>query len=68
MNNKKLPPPPNLPPNFTVSEKFCLLHKGELSEEKYTCPKCKTVYCLNCAKKAKIEGKSCVKCKQLILL
>ena len=68
MNNKNLPPPPTLPPNFTASEKFCLLHKGELSEENYTCPKCKTKYCLKCAKKAKIEGKSCVKCKQLILV
>ena len=68
MKDKKIPLPPTFPPNFTVAEKFCLLHKGELSEETYTCPKCKTKYCLKCAIKAKNEGKSCVKCKQLILL
>ena len=32
------------------------------------CPTCKTKYCLDCAKKAKAEGKKCIKCKQLIFI
>ena len=27
MNNKKLPPPPTLPPSFAISDNFCLFHK-----------------------------------------
>ncbi len=68
MSNKKLPPPPALPPSFTASSKFCLFHKGDLSEDIYTCPKYKTTYCLECAKKAQIVRKSCIKCKQIVLL
>ena len=68
MSDKKLPPPPALPPSFTASSKFCLFHKGALSEDIYTCPKCKTIYCLECAKKAQVERKSCIKCKQIVLL
>ena len=50
MNDKKIPPP-SLPPSFTVSDSLCLFHKGDLSEDIYICPKCKTTYCLECAKK-----------------
>lgn len=68
MNDKKAPPPPMLPPSFKMKENFCLLHKGDIQGEIYTCPACKTKYCMECAKKARHEGKLCVKCKQLILM
>jgi len=68
MSDKKIPPPPSLPPNLEIKTDFCLLHKGSLKEEKYSCVTCKTEYCLECAKKAKAEGKSCVKCKQLLFI
>jgi hypothetical protein len=69
MNDKKLPPPPVLPPGFQkVKDNFCLFHKGNLKDEVYECPTCKTKYCLDCAKKAKAEGKKCIKCKQLIFI
>ena len=61
-----MPPPPAMPPSISIKKDFCLFHKGDLSEDQYTCPSCKTKYCLECAKKAKSEGKYCVKCKQLI--
>ena len=69
MTDKKTPPPPSLPPStFKVDENFCLFHKGPIQADTYTCPTCKTNYCSECAKKAKSEKKSCVKCKQLLLL
>lgn len=68
MNNKKTPPPPVLPPSFNVKENFCLLHKGTIEGDTYTCPSCKTIYCLKCAQNAKIEAKLCIKCKKLIML
>lgn len=67
MNDKKVPPPPVLPPSIKLTENFCLFHKGIIQGDIYTCPKCKTKYCLECAKKAKLEGQLCVKCKQLII-
>ena len=34
MNDKKLPPPPVLPPRYQkVKEDFCLFHKGNLKDE-----------------------------------
>jgi hypothetical protein len=68
MNNKKVPPPPVLPPSISINENFCLLHKGEIQGEIYTCPNCKTKYCKECAEKAFKEAKLCIKCKYLILL
>ncbi len=68
MNEKPIPPPPTLPPKITIPKDFCLLHKGKLSNILYTCPKCKTQYCLECATQAKEEALVCVKCKQLILV
>jgi hypothetical protein len=70
MSNKKIPPPPALPPsNFGSKENYCLFHKGDIKgKEVYICPKCKTNYCMDCAKIAKSEGKKCIKCKQLIFL
>ena len=68
MGEKKTPPPPAMPPNFSLKNDYCLFHKGDLSGDIYTCPSCKAQYCLDCAKKAKEEKKYCVKCKQLILL
>ena len=68
MSEKKLPPGPNLPPKTTLRENYCLFHKGDITGELYTCPSCKTTYCLSCAKKAKEEKRTCVKCKQLIFL
>ncbi|UCD00997.1 MAG: hypothetical protein JSV23_08940 [Promethearchaeota archaeon] len=68
MSDKEVPPPPVLPPPFKINEYFCLFHKGDIQGETYTCPACKTKYCLECAKKAKVEGKLCVKCKQMILV
>ena len=67
MNNKKIPPPPVLPPSIKVKENFCLLHKGTIEGEIYTCPSCKTKYCLKCAQRAKTKAKLCVKCKQLFI-
>jgi hypothetical protein len=69
MSDKKIPAPPKMPPkDFKIKKNFCLFHKGELQGEIYTCPSCKTKYCLSCAEKAKKEGKKCIKCKQLIYL
>ncbi|MFX0000212.1 MAG: hypothetical protein ACFE9Q_15350 [Candidatus Hodarchaeota archaeon] len=67
MSDKKIPPPPTLPPSFKIKDNFCLFHKGEIQGETYTCPTCKSVYCLECAKKARVEAKLCIKCKQLII-
>ena len=68
MSDKKEPPPPVLPPSFNLSDNFCLFHKGPIQGETYTCPTCKTPYCLECAKKAKLERKLCIKCKQLVIV
>lgn len=68
MNNKRTPPPPVLPPSININENFCLLHKGDIQGDVYTCPVCKTKYCMKCAEKAKNEAKLCVKCKRLILI
>ena len=68
MSEKNTPPPPRLPPSFKVDEDFCLFHKGEIGDESYICPNCKTRYCLKCAKEAKLSQKPCIKCKSLILL
>ena len=36
MNEKKLPPPPVLPPSYQkIKENFCLFHKGNLKDEIY---------------------------------
>jgi len=67
MSEKRTPPPPALPPSFSIKENSCLFHKGEIQGEIYECPSCKSKYCMECARKAKTEGKHCVKCKQLIL-
>ncbi len=68
MSQKKVPPPPSMPPSVKVKENFCLLHKGDLKEPTYVCRACKTKYCLECAKKAKAEKKTCVKCKSLFFV
>jgi len=68
MSDKKIPPPPVLPPSVKIKENSCLFHKGDIREEVYTCPSCKTEYCLICAKTAKSEGKVCIKCKQIIII
>ncbi|MFX1394510.1 MAG: hypothetical protein ACFFAH_13170 [Promethearchaeota archaeon] len=69
MSDKKKPPPPVLPPKLEkTQENFCLFHRGDIEGEIYQCTACKTKYCLECAKKAKKEGKKCIKCKQLIFL
>ena len=67
MSDKKVPPPPVLPPSVSLSENFCLFHKGDIKGVVYSCASCKTKYCLKCAQKAKEEGKLCIKCKSLIL-
>ena len=67
MSDKKVPPPPILPPSVSLSENLCLFHKGDIKGEVYTCPSCKTNYCLKCAEKAKKEGNFCIKCKYLVL-
>ncbi|MFO8020542.1 MAG: hypothetical protein R6U96_18110 [Promethearchaeia archaeon] len=70
MTGKKMPPsPPELPPETDkIPDDFCLFHKGKISGEVYECPTCHTTYCLECAQKAREEGKKCIKCKQVILL
>lgn len=68
MSEKKVPPPPVLPPSIEIKNNFCLFHKGEIQGEIYTCPSCKTNYCMECAKKARDEKKLCIKCKQLVLM
>lgn len=70
MNDKKIPPPPVLPPSIEIKNmvNFCLFHKGPIKGEIYTCPNCKTNYCLKCAKEARNKGQYCVKCRQLILI
>ncbi|MFX1573209.1 MAG: hypothetical protein ACFFB0_10705 [Promethearchaeota archaeon] len=68
MKDKKVPPPPVLPPSIHIKENFCLFHKGDIQGEIYTCPACKTKYCMDCAIKARDEKRLCVKCKQLVLM
>jgi len=68
MSDKRIPPPPALPPNIKLSENYCLFHKGEIVGNTYTCPKCKIKYCMKCALEAKTQGTSCIKCKQIILI
>jgi hypothetical protein len=68
MSDKNIPPPPILPPSIEIKKDFCLFHKGVIQGEIYTCPACKTNYCLKCAKKANLEEKLCVKCKRLVLI
>lgn len=68
MSDKKAPPPPVLPPTIKINENFCFFHKGDINGEIYTCPNCKTKYCLECAEKAKKEGNLCIKCKHLVLM
>jgi len=68
MNDKKIPPPPVLPPNIDLKDNYCLFHKGEIVGNVYTCPKCKTKYCMNCALEARARGISCIKCKQIVLI
>ena len=68
MSDKKIPPPPILPPSIKIEDNFCLFHKGDVKGDVYMCPTCKTNYCLECAKKAKHEAKFCIKCKQLIII
>lgn len=68
MNDIDPPPPPALPPKYTISSDFCLFHKGKIRGNRYTCPRCKTQYCYTCALQAKKEGRLCIKCKQLISL
>lgn len=69
MSDKKIPPPPSLPPNTSkIPENFCLFHRGEIKGDIYQCVTCKAKYCKECAKKAKSEGLKCIKCKQLIFL
>jgi hypothetical protein len=68
MNDKKIPPPPVLPPSTKFNENFCLLHKGDIEGEIYICPTCKIKYCMKCAEKARTGAKLCIKCKQLILI
>ncbi len=62
-NEKQIPPPPEMPPPIEIKKDFCLFHKGQIKGEIYECKKCSQLYCLECAKKASLEGKSCIKCK-----
>ncbi|MHA2391926.1 MAG: hypothetical protein ACXAEX_08140 [Promethearchaeota archaeon] len=68
MQNKRIPPPPVLPPVIKIDKNFCLLHKGTIQGDTYICPSCKTKYCMQCAKRAEQEVGLCVKCKSLITL
>ncbi len=69
MSDKKIPPPPILPPSdFKLKKNFCLFHKAQIKGDIYTCPSCNTKYCMKCAIKARNDGKKCVKCKQMIFL
>jgi len=67
-DEKKLPPPPVMPPSFKIKKDFCLFHKGPITEEIYKCSNCGQSYCLGCAKNAINEGKTCIKCKSPIFL
>ena len=68
MNEKKIPSAPVFPPSVRIKENFCLFHKGDIEGEIYTCPSCKTQYCLECAKKVKQARRACIKCKQMIII
>ena len=69
MTDKKNPSPPIMPPSSVkIMENFCLFHRGDIKGDIYQCNACKSKYCFECAKKAKAEGKKCVKCKQLIFI
>ncbi len=68
ISDDRTPPPPVMPPTLKKKDNFCLFHKGKIKGKVYTCPRCKTQYCMKCAVKARDAQKYCVKCKQLILI
>lgn len=63
------PSMPNLPPGISknvLKEDFCVIHKGPLTEEVYTC-KCGAKMCLSCALMRKKEkNRLCPKCSSII--
>lgn len=47
----------------------CIVHKGPVEGTNvYICPKCKTFYCVRCAKAVKKSGENCWTCKSKLTL
>jgi len=44
----------------------CIAHKGSIGGSSYICPKCKSLYCLECAINLKKENKLCILCNLTI--
>nr|MDO8110468.1 NosD domain-containing protein [Candidatus Sigynarchaeota archaeon] len=40
----------------------CIVHKGPIAGANYLCPRCKTLYCINCAMVLKQRGEKCWSC------
>ncbi len=49
-------------------EIICVVHKGPVIGASYICPKCKTNYCMKCAKAIKEKGENCWSCEREIEL
>jgi len=45
-----------------LPENMCAHHKGEIEGLKYTCPECKTNFCIKCSEKLLKEKKACSEC------
>ncbi|MFX0102070.1 MAG: SBBP repeat-containing protein [Candidatus Hodarchaeota archaeon] len=45
-----------------MEEQTCIVHKGPISGTNYSCPKCKTFYCLKCATTLAEKGEDCWSC------
>ena len=47
-------------------EEICPVHKGPIVGVMYKCPKCKTKYCMKCARTLVQKGEGCWVCNQPI--
>lgn len=54
--------------NIQEKQDFCQVHRGLLSGVSYICPKCKTKYCLKCARALKEKSEGCWVCFETISL
>lgn len=67
MSNPPPLPTPKMPPKVDKKElppNYCIIHKGTLEGEVYTCEKCGAKMCYSCALKRKNEENKpfCPKC------
>ena len=66
----KMPSMPVMPPKLSkdvIKDNLCFIHKGELTENVYTC-KCGVRMCMDCAiERKKSKNRLCPKCSSVII-